>query len=160
MRLRLHSLEAVAPLPPVPGELREARPDERELVLEWWSAFAAEAGAHDDRAEHERGVDARMATPLGMVVWAVDGRPVCVAGSTPSPPAAARIGPVYTPPDLRRNGYGTALTAELTRRLLAGGCDRCMLYTDLANPTSNAIYTRIGYRPVCDSVEIAFEPPA
>jgi hypothetical protein len=32
----------------------------------------------------------------------------------------------------------------------------CFLYTDLANPTSNAIYMRLGYRPVCDSREIAF----
>lgn len=158
MRLRLYDLETVEPLPNVPGELRPARPDERPLMLEWWSAFAVEAGLHDDPVQHERAVDGRMALPLGLVVWAVDGRPVCVAGSMPSPPSAARIGPVYTPPDLRRHGYGTALTAELTRRLLASGCDRCMLYTDLANPTSNAIYGRIGYRPVCDSVEIAFQP--
>jgi len=25
-----------------------------------------------------------------------------------------------------------------------------MLYADLANPTSNRIYERLGYRPACD----------
>ena len=30
------------------------------------------------------------------------------------------------------------------------------LYTDLANPTSNSIYGKIGYRRVCDSAEIRF----
>ncbi len=32
----------------------------------------------------------------------------------------------------------------------------CFLYTDLANPISNAIYGRIGYRLVCTSAQIAF----
>jgi predicted GNAT family acetyltransferase len=68
---------------------------------------------------------------------------------------------VYTPPELRGHGYATAVTAELSRRLLDGrlfdGRRRfCFLYTDLANPTSNAIYERIGYRRVCESAEISF----
>ena len=58
---------------------------------------------------------------------------------------------MYTPPELRGRGYATALTAELSQRLLdgrlfEGGRRFCFLYTDLANPTSNAIYERIGYR--------------
>jgi predicted GNAT family acetyltransferase len=33
-----------------------------------------------------------------------------------------------------------------------------VLYADLANPTSNAIYQAIGYRPVDDAVMISFRP--
>jgi predicted GNAT family acetyltransferase len=33
-----------------------------------------------------------------------------------------------------------------------------VLTTDLANPISNAIYPRIGFRPTHDAVEIAFKP--
>ena len=33
-----------------------------------------------------------------------------------------------------------------------------VLFTDLANPTTNALYPRIGYRPVSDRVEPHFEP--
>jgi predicted GNAT family acetyltransferase len=61
-----------------------------------------------------------------------------------------RIYLVYTPDELRGHGYATACTAEITRRLLAEGKRYCFLYTDLSNPTSNKIYCRIGYRPVCD----------
>jgi predicted GNAT family acetyltransferase len=68
-------------------------------------------------------------------------------GATPS---GIRIGPVYTPPELRGRGYASALVAELTRRLIAGGRQFCFLFTDLANPTSNSIYQRVGYRPVTD----------
>ncbi len=68
---------------------------------------------------------------------------------------------MYTPPELRGRGYATALTAELSQRLLdgrlfEGGRRFCFLYTDLANPTSNAIYERIGYRRVAESAEIVF----
>jgi uncharacterized protein len=68
-----------------------------------------------------------------------------------------RIGPVYTPPELRGRGYATSLAAEVSRRRLAAGRRFCFLYTDLANPTSNAIYERIGYRRVCESAEILFD---
>jgi predicted GNAT family acetyltransferase len=65
-------------------------------------------------------------------------------------PNGIRIGPVYTPPDERRRGYGSALTAALTQQLLDGGRRFCFLFTDLANPTSNRIYQQIGYRAVSD----------
>ena len=63
--------------------------------------------------------------------------------------------------DRRGRGYATALTAELSQclldgRLFEGGRRFCFLYTDLANPTSNAIYERIGYRRVAESAEIWF----
>ena len=67
-------------------------------------------------------------------------------------------GPVYTPARHRRRGYGSAITAAVSAERLASGRRFCFLYTDLANPTSNSIYMDIGYEPVCDSVDYAFEP--
>jgi len=61
------------------------------------------------------------------------------------------------PPELRGRGYGSALTAALTQQLLDGGRRFCFLFTDLANPTSNSIYQRIGYRAVADVDLWAFE---
>jgi len=37
--------------------------------------------------------------------------------------------------------------AHVSRLVLQRG-DRCILYTQLSNPTSNAVYQRLGYRPV------------
>jgi predicted GNAT family acetyltransferase len=85
-----------------------------------------------------------------------DGRPVAMCASPGGAPSGARISLVYTPPDLRRRGYATAAVSALTRRLLFGGSRYCCLYTDLANPTSNNVYRRIGYRPVCDIDEYSF----
>jgi predicted GNAT family acetyltransferase len=66
-----------------------------------------------------------------------------------------RVGPVYTPPEHRRNGYAGALTAHVTAQILAQGNQAC-LYTDLANPTSNQLYARIGYVPVADAIDLTF----
>ena len=40
---------------------------------------------------------------------------------------------------------------------IVGGKSFCCLYTDLANSTSNSIYQKIGYRPVCDVQDWIFE---
>lgn len=77
------------------------------------------------------------------------------AGPTPN---GIRVGPVYTPPDSRGNGYATHLVADMSQWLLDGGRKFCFLYTDLANPTSNAIYERIGYRMVVESADVTFSP--
>ncbi|QVK17257.1 hypothetical protein KHQ81_10220 [Mycoplasmatota bacterium] len=61
------------------------------------------------------------------------------------------VGFVYTPVKFRRNGYGSIVTAEVTKKVLADG-KLATLYTDLSNPTSNSIYMKIGYKPYCDSV--------
>ena len=81
---------------------------------------------------------------------------VSIAGFGGPTPNGIRIGPVHTPRARRGRGYGTAVTAAVTRLQLARGRTLCFLYTDLANPTSNAIYRRLGYVTVCDSREVAF----
>jgi uncharacterized protein len=167
MRQGVYALEEVQPLPAVSGAARPATPADRELALRWWIAFADEAlhegGPGRDRAEAT--LDHRLSSDrAGILLWEDDGEPVSLAGWGGATPNGIRVGPVYTPPELRGRGYATALTAELSRRLLNGrlgpGNRRfCFLYTDLANPTSNAIYERIGYRRVCESTEISFDQP-
>jgi predicted GNAT family acetyltransferase len=76
-----------------------------------------------------------------------------VVGATPN---GARIGGVYTPETNRRRGYATALVAEVSRAQLAEGRKFCFLFTDLANPTSNSIYPKVGYRAVADFREYDF----
>jgi hypothetical protein len=167
MRQGIYALEQVGPLPAVPGSARVATEGDRELAVRWSVAFAAEAlhegGPGADRAEEM--VDYRLSFPTsGILLWEDGGEPVSLAGWGGPTPNGIRIGPVYTPPELRGRGYATALTAELSQRLLDGrlfeGRRRfCFLYTDLANPTSNAIYERIGYRRVAESAEIVFSGP-
>jgi Predicted acetyltransferase len=165
MRQGVYALEQVQPLPAVPGSARVATLDDRDLVLQWWIAFGDEV-LHEGgpgRENAEAMVGHRLAARgRGFLLWEEGGDVVSLAGWGGATPNGIRIGPVYTPPDLRGHGYATALTAELSQRLLDGdlfdgGRRFCFLYTDLANPTSNAIYERIGYRRAAESAEILFE---
>ena len=70
----------------------------------------------------------------------------------------SRIGPVYTPPEHRRRGYAAAVTAAAARWAQDRGARHVLLYTDLANPTTNRLYPRLGFRPRYDAVELRFEP--
>jgi predicted GNAT family acetyltransferase len=67
-----------------------------------------------------------------------------------------RVAPVYTPPEHRGRGYAAAATAVVSRAALDAGAREVLLYTDLANPTSNRLYARLGYRPVEDRVVLTF----
>jgi len=96
------------------------------------------------------GVIAERRLAAGEVFLWCDPEPRTMAGSARPTKRAVAVNAVYTPPEWRRRGYASACVAELSRLLLRRGFEFCVLYTDLENPTSNAIYTRIGYRPVRD----------
>ncbi|HEY2371797.1 MAG TPA: GNAT family N-acetyltransferase [Gaiellaceae bacterium] len=153
------ALTEVADLPRASGSLREATQDDYDLLLEWFGAFAREAlHAGEPGTEHERQIRMRLdSDDGGIVLWEDAGDVVSLCGYGSPTPRGTRIGPVYTPPELRGRGYATTLTADVSAAQLARGRRFCFLYTDLANATSNAIYERIGYVRVCESKQLAFE---
>ena len=67
-----------------------------------------------------------------------------------------RVGLVYTPPEHRRHGYAAACTAAVSQAALDAGAACCVLYTQLSNPQSNAIYRRLGYEPIQETVHYRF----
>jgi predicted GNAT family acetyltransferase len=143
----------------VSGRYRAYEDHDHDLVLAWLTAFVAEslpAGTpFDAEAVLARRLDEREA---GFVLWE-DDEAASLAGFGGVTPHGIRVGPVYTPPELRGRGYASALVGELTARLLDNGRRFCFLFTDLSNPTSNSIYQRIGYRPVADVNQWVFERP-
>ncbi|MFI1734308.1 GNAT family N-acetyltransferase [Streptomyces acidicola] len=159
MRQRLYRLGALTvPEPAPPGKARLAGGGDHELLVRWYGEFCADRGApqHDPDAW----VAARLAYG-GLMVWELpDGTPVAMAGAMPEVAGQVRVAPVYTPAALRGRGYAGAVTAEVSRAALAKGADEVLLFTDLANPTSNGLYQRIGYRRVQDFATREFTAPA
>jgi predicted GNAT family acetyltransferase len=151
----MHVLTEVKDPPrPARGRLRLPEDDERDLLVAWMREFITEArlvGA----AQVETVVDARVRYG-GLLLWE-DEEPASLIGLNHPVAGVVRVGPVYTPPPLRRRGYASSAVAAASRRALAAGATRCMLYTDLANPTSNKIYAAVGYRRCGDWEEIALE---
>ncbi|MFF0491726.1 GNAT family N-acetyltransferase [Nocardia sp. NPDC004068] len=144
---RLGTLRA----PEAAGSVRRAVDADLELCVRWLDGMRAEVGVGMDRAA------VRVRIALGRLwLWERDGRPVSMAAHQARAYGWSRIGPVYTPPEERRNGYAAALTAHVSQWLLDRGTRVC-LFADLANPTSNKIYRAIGYEPVRTYAHYAFE---
>lgn len=153
---RLYRLTELSP-PTVPGRMRLASDADIHLLAGWQLAFQVEAIGHErqsgDRAEHLRRL---LAMGDGLALWELDGQTVSWALASKPVDGMSRVGPVYTPPEQRGRGYGSAITAAISRWARDAGADQVLLFTDLANPTSNSIYQKIGYRPVYDSTELEF----
>ena len=148
MRQRAYSLTSVDDVTQTSGSLRVATLDDLDLVSEWISHFESEALANV-APQSSRGSAERRIAAGEIQLWC-DPDPRTMAASVRPTKRTIAISSVYTPRAWRRRGYATACVAALSRLLLQRGFERCVLYTDLSNPTSNAIYTRIGYRPVRD----------
>jgi GNAT superfamily N-acetyltransferase len=151
---RLYALGELRPPDPAPsGRARVAGEDEVELATRWLAAFQKEAGVPS--TDVERAARAGIGEER-VWLWDDGGEPVSLAARTVPAVGVARVAPVYTPPERRRRGYGAAVTAAVTADALARGADDVVLFTDLANPTSNAIYERIGFAPVSDRRVVRF----
>lgn len=154
MRTRLYRLAALTSPPPPAGRARPAGPADRELLLRWHAEFYDEIGE-----AHPGGfgpmVDDRVGSG-GVVLWEVDGEPVAMAIRSRPESGMIRVQTVYTPRANRGRGYGGAATAAVTRAALDLGASTVVLVTDLANPTSNGLYQRLGYRPIEDRVVVEF----
>ena len=149
---RIYRLSKVIPPRPTHGSMRRAGEGDRTVLSAWITAFDLEAlPAGEPRRDVDRMVDRWLGEADRTAwLWEVDGRAVSLAGSGSPTPTGIRIGPVYTPPAERRQGYASALVAAASRALLDQGRRFCFLFTDLANPTSNHVYQAIGYEPVSD----------
>lgn len=153
MASRLYRLDTLSAPTGVDGEARRASTADRDLVYEWYQAFSEEAGL--PIGNPRRDAD-RVLSWSGCWLW-LDGTGAVASLATRRPVVAgsARVGPVYTPTQRRQRGYGSAVTAAASQDILDDG-GVPVLFADLANPTSNDIYQRLGYYPVQDRLQIEF----
>ena len=156
----IYAIREIVDVPRAEGVCRPATDDDHPLIVSWFIAFSREALNEVSSAmDAERQLQRRLESPAaGFRVWQHGDEPVSLCGFSGRTRHGIRIGPVYTPPEHRGRGYATSLVAEVSAELLASGYAFCFLFTDLANPTSNAIYQRIGYHRVCESRQLAFDP--
>ncbi|MFE9631399.1 GNAT family N-acetyltransferase [Streptomyces sp. NPDC006463] len=150
--IRLYRLDGLVAPDPVPaGHARLAAEADLPLLMAWIESFNAEAGVPGSASE---AVLRDRISYGGILLWEHGGVPVSLASFNRPIGSAARVGPVYTPPEARRRGYAAGVTHAVSEAAYAAGAAEVLLFTDLANPTSNGVYLRLGYTPVEDRAEI------
>ena len=159
MATRLLVLDGLRPPVDVPGKLIRADWTYRPWLIKAVLAFANDTPTDQPTSFTEpdaaRRVDYYLGTGAAWL-WEVRGEPVALVIHAPPAGGVYRIGAVYTPPEKRRRGYAAAATAELSQHLLDIGARSVLLFTDAANPTSNGVYERIGYRAVAEGETFVF----
>lgn len=158
--MRLFALTSLTPPWGVRGQVRRGTEADVTLLARWHGEFATEVGDERPAGEDaEEEVRRQLRSGAAHLLWCVDGESVSHAGTRAPVAGMSRIGPVYTPPEHRGHGYGSAVTAAAATWALAAGARHVVLFTDLANPVTNAIYPRLGFRPVHDAVDFEVRYP-
>ena len=155
MRMRIFEARSVASLPLSPGKLRLARQEDHSLMAKWIADYSEAIGKplnfDDAKSWAEKCIKNQQ-----LHIWEIN-RPVSIANVARPTRNGIAIHTVYTPPEHRNKGYATSSVLLLTQKMLTDRYSFCCLYTDLANPTSNSIYTKIGYVPVGDALAVDFK---
>ncbi|MEU0339162.1 GNAT family N-acetyltransferase [Streptomyces bobili] len=156
VRLHLYRLGTLTPPEPFPaGRGRLVGEGEHEHLMGWCREFAADVG-EDVTIDAGSWAGTRFAEKRYTYWETPDGTPVSMAGVNPLVGGQVRVDPVHTPAHLRGRGYAGAVTVEVSRAALAAGAKEVVLYTNAANPTSNALYQRLGYVRITDVVVYDF----
>ena len=159
MSQRIYELMAVNPEIEKIGVVRLLDNRDMHFFPYWFEAF--HAGNHYGKTEMAIPEDDELyhyqLSKKKLYVLEDNGIPVSMAGYTRVMQTAMGVAFVYTPPYFRGRGYATSCVAQISQLALEEGFSKCVLYTDLENPTSNSIYQKIGYVPVCDSVMLEFQ---
>jgi predicted GNAT family acetyltransferase len=131
----------------IPGSFRAATMDDLDLLIPWGEGFDRELGFEDSR--DMRDVVSRRIELNRLYVWCNPG-PVSMAGIAGPTPNGMRVNFVYTPAEFRCKGYARACVARLSQKLLDSGKKFAFLYVDAENPTTNRLYSAIGYESIAD----------
>ncbi|WP_226581584.1 GNAT family N-acetyltransferase [Halobacillus litoralis] len=151
MEQGIHRLDQLQPIKKQRGELVKADVRHASLLKGWMYQYGIET---------EEGMVCKQAVQIteGLIkdgriyLWVVDDTPVSMVSRARTTKNGATINAVYTPDQYKRNGYASQAVWHLSALLLEEGFNFCSLYTDLANPTSNSIYKKIGYQQIGESV--------
>ena len=152
---RIYELSRVVLPRNVAGSPRLPRIEDLDLLARWTQEFSLEVGEQSDSEAARKSAEQVIANSQALF-WEHQGEPVSMAAALRQLPHGVAISRVYTPPEHRGHGFASVCVAELSQRQLNAGRHFCCLYTDLANPTSNSIYQKIGYTAVADSSHFRF----
>lgn len=119
------------------------------ILKEWTRGYEIETlGTLDDDKLTEKSTKIAHDRIKGNNCWILeaDGMPVALSGFNAQLPKIVQIGPVWTPPEHRNNGYARHLVARTLEQASAQGVQKSILFTDV--PAAQKAYQAIGFKEI------------
>lgn len=132
---------------------RRIEPGDVALMTQWRVAYAIEAIGEKDGPqlwEHSRASVERSLEEGHMWVLEDQGEPVASSAFNTAIEEAVQIGGVWTPPDLRRRGYGRSVVAASLLDARLEGVEQAILFTGQSNIAAQKAYTALGFEHIDD----------
>lgn len=155
-QVRLYGLGTLTPPEPLPAGRSRVLGEQNLAEAIFWCGEFSKAVGEDVTINADTWAETRYADKRYTLWETPDGTPVSIAGMNPLIGGQIQVDIVYTPAHLRGHGYAAAVSAEVSRAALAAGAKDVVLFADVANPTSNALYQRLGYRAITDWIAYDF----
>lgn len=135
----------------VSGRRIEAR--DLELIARWEVAYSIEAlGEQDSPQLWEKCRTAVERAIKRGRTWVLEdrGKPVACSSFNTAIKEAVQIGGVWTPPALRRQGYGRAVVGVSLLDARLEGVEKAVLFTRESNVAAQKVYTALGFKNIGD----------
>jgi predicted GNAT family acetyltransferase len=149
----------------VPAALRDRRltcrrPERAEIsvLVEWRYAYSVEAlnSPPGDALRRRCRTEIEMLPLDWQFVLLAGDQIVAYAAFNAALPEIVQIGGVWTPPELRRRGYGRAVVAGSLLAARDDGAQRAVLFTGEHNVAAKRAYAAIGFQRVGDWAIVLF----
>jgi RimJ/RimL family protein N-acetyltransferase len=141
---------------------RRMEPGDVELLTAWRVAYAIETLSASDgpelRQRSQEGIKRWQREGHGWVLER-DGELVAMGGFNTAIEEAVQIGGVYTPPHLRRRGYGRAVVAASLLDARGEGVEKAILFTGVDNIAAQKAYAALGFAHIGDYRMVLLDPP-
>jgi len=141
---------------------RRIEPQDVDLLTQWRVAYSIETQGEKDRPElwqrSRASIERALQEGHG---WVLEhsGEPVAYNAFNAAIREAVQVGGVYTPPQLRRRGYGRAVVAASLLDARNECVEKAILFTGLRNMAAQKAYTALGFRYIGDYHMLLLEPP-
>lgn len=137
--------------------IRQPGATDLTVMYEWRKAYNIETLGSPDNADTDTQAKAQAESMIAngqSRLLISDNQPVCMTGFNAAMPDSVQIGGVYTPPDLRNNGFARLVVALHLDEVRQNGVARAILFA--ANEAASRAYRAIGFEQIGQYTIILF----
>lgn len=140
------------------GELIQANVEHKIILQEYIKGFNQDCFPENPMTDEdiEKLMNRHLANKSIFLLKNKSNELVSMVANSRSTINGGTISLVYTPSKLRGIGYASSAVALLSEKIIFNGKKVVNLFTDLTNPTSNAIYQKIGFKKIGQNIHYDF----